>query len=437
MKKKLKIFFLFNLFFFVFYFCEGSCGICGGLIGGPYLVISNSGYGWLAPDEQVDADYNPATVNNIEGRRLFSAFSLENYFFPKNTSEFFGTNVFLVTSFDKLKCAARYKALLTMKNEKYFTNPYNIEYNTLMDDFEFVVFFGFPVKYNFKTGISAGINTQDYYFSKEHDLNLYDAFNKNFSRNYQIKAGMIFNINEFLALGGSIGGVFGAMNYFENNDLTRKDDNLRLYFCFLPELIFYKHDRTIILRSVLSLIYESILSEFPQYFLWINKDESYYNLNLQTGFGVYYELQDKTSLNCVIKYNQILNNRNKNYNINMINTTKNNGYDVSILAGIEKPVFVDLLFVRIGYNILKIKNYDYFFYKEHGAYLVSKYNWNEFEMSFLPDLTNNINFGVSIRFNNILFNMNFGKYLFYTYSYENNDKIYKTGFDVQLNFIFE
>jgi len=408
------------------------------LAGGSYLRVSQLGFGWLVPDEQVDADYNPAMLNNIDGKRLFLAFSTEYRDFSKNTYDFFGVNTFLEMPFDKLKLAMRYKTLLTDEFGREAVESANINYNTITDDYEFKLFISYPVKYNIKVGFSGSITTYDYYFSQESDLNYFDSFQKIYSQNYQIKAGILFDINEFWGIGGSLETTFGEKKYIKSSLLKLADDNLSFALFIHPEFRVFKHDRNIIIRSFLSFYYDSVITKLRDLFLWLDEDESYYNLNAEMGVGLYYELQDKTAITCGIKYNQIFINKNKIYIVNKIDTIQYDGFDLSVFVGIEKPVFVDWVLIRAGYNIFTIKSFNYSSYREEGSFLVWKNFWNEKELLFMPELNNNITLGATVRFGeNILFNVNFGKYFFYLSSYENKVRSLKTGFDVELNFIFE
>lgn len=413
--------------FFVLYIKSYTvCSLCG--ITGSYLRVEQLGYGWLIPDEQVDADYNPATINDINGKRLFLNFSIDNNFGLNisNEQKFFGMNVFYASPLEKLKFAFRYKPLLTL-------NSLGADDKILTDEFDFLMFFGFPIKYNFKTGISLGITT--------YDKNRNNLLDKTYSQDYLIKTGVIFNLNELWNVGISFGGIFGKKDNIVNNVLTQKDDNLTLTFSLLPEFIYFKHDINIIVRTFLSLYYESILSELSYPYLWINEDESYYNLNMDTGIGFYLEVLDKTVLTIGSKYSQIFNNKNKEYLVNTINTTEYSGFNVSVFAGVEKTIITDRILLRAGYNIMKIQNYSYNYYMEQNSILVLKSSWDIVLISFLPELNNNINIGMSIKLrDDILFNFSFGKNLIYFNSIKSNNKTtetIKTGFDIELNFVFE
>jgi len=427
----------FLLFFILFcsfcYLCQASCATC---VSGSYLTVFQLGYGWIVPDEQADADYNPATIYNIEGRRLFFAYSMDDYISSNIQHNYYGRNTFLVIPFDKLKCAIRYKTLSKEDYEKYSIGLSEITHNIINDDFGLTAFFSYPVKYNFKTGLSVGINTNDYDSSYEGDLNIYDSFDKNYSNKYHINTGVIFELNETWGIGGSFGIEYGISKF--NKSFLIDADNLKLKISLLLEFRVFRPESYVIVRSFLSLFYESALTRLQDYILWITEDESYYNLNMETGLGLYYEMQDKTIINCGIKYNYIFDNKVRNYIYNIINTTRYSGFDILVFVGMDKPVLYDWFHLRFVYNILKVKNYDTYFYREQNSFLVSKDYRKESEIIFLPELINNIILGATIKFgDNILFNVNFGKNLFYIYSYNERINSIKIGIDMEIIFMFE
>jgi hypothetical protein len=407
---------------------NGGCLCGGGMVNGSYFRVGELGYGWLVPDEQVDVNYNPAAINNIEGKRLFLSLSTDNNFDLKVESErkFFGFNAFMAVPVKKVKFACQYKPLLTFYSSA-------AGYETIKDEFVIMMFLGYPIKYNLKIGLSFGVNTND-----EDYLQL---IMKNYVQNYNMKVGIIYNINEFWNVGGSFGGILGSSNYINNDEITEKNDNLFLTLSILPEFIYFKHDKNIILRSLLTLSYDSVLSEFSRLDLWINEDESYYNLNAEIGLGLYYETRNKTVITFGTKYNQIFNNKNRDYGVNTIITTEYSGFDVSVFAGIEKTILVDWVLFRAGYNVLKMKNYNYNYYKEKNNVLVTKLSWTDFLMIFLPELNDNISMGISAKIgDNVLFNFSFGKNLFNFHSSDHNVEPMEsiiTGFDAELNFAFE
>ncbi len=422
-----KFFIFISLFLFICLPVKSGCP-CGSLASGSYLRVSQLGYGWLIPDEQVDADYNPATINNIEGKRLFLAFTTDNNYDLQRSSEqvFFGMNTFYVTPFKDLKTAIRYRPVLSLFSQRG-------GYELITDDFEFMLFLGFPIAYNLKTGLSFGINTYDY------DIQYYNI--KSYEQNYKLQAGIIYVFNEYLNIGASFSGTSGITNHLVSGGLREKNDNLEMKLSLLPEFIYFKPNWNLILRSFLSLFYNSVLSEFKIPYLWINDDESYYNLNLEIGLGLYYEIPDKTVITFGTKYNQIFNNKNRQYGYNTIITSEYNGFDISVFVGVEKTILVDWILFRIGYNVLKLTNYNKYYFREEMAALVYKSSWKDFSMNFLPELNGNISLGASVKLgNNILFNFSFGKNLIYAHSSEHSiesDNTIKTGFDIELNFIYE
>ncbi|MCX8094359.1 MAG: hypothetical protein N3E50_09385 [Candidatus Goldbacteria bacterium] len=431
---KLKKYYFLFLFFLFHVLCKSGCPCSGSMVGGSYLRVMQLGYGWLIPDEQVDAIYNPATLNDIIGNRFFSGFYGNMYYdYELNKyDKYFNSNFFWVLPFNEIKIAVKYSPeIKTLKRKTAYYMS-----NSSVDNFEFLSFVGFHPIENIKLGLSFGVNTfydfilDDYYSSTN------DTFNKTIAENYLVNTGVVFNINNYFNLGFSFGSSLGTSKK-TNNGLITQDNDLKLYGYILPEFKIKKNSETMLFRTLLSVSYESILTDYENE-LYPDNVERYYNLGSEIGAALYYELKDKTILTCGLKSDWTIKNIIRSFGIGVVDTQSHDGFELTVFAGLEKPVIVDWIILRTGYKIIKIYDKNYIFKREIWGYHIYKIPANRFKIEIFPDFTENFSFGIGVKLgNNIILNMDLGDMSYEILTTEIEKYKVKMQINAEINFIFE